>query len=130
MNYLRKIKQAKQKISDKALMGIAMAHTGLLSTAASGQDFNIPNVNVPGVDGDADAVGMASGILRYTVLIAVWVIVVLMGVVLMTNILKAVAKVRRDEDTKWPDVVKELVGNALILVVMLMFGGYVTTQLI
>jgi hypothetical protein len=105
---------------------------GGFSSAALAQEndaFRMPTATIPGVTEDSNTADMVINLFKYAGLAVMWILVILMGVVLVKNIIKSVNKVRRDEETKWADVLGDILGNALVMLIVVVFAGWLTTYL-
>ena len=68
-------------------------------------------------------------IFRYLGQGVLWLFMIGVSFVMIKNVIKSVNKVRKDEDTKWADVVGDIVGNAVVVVIVIAFGLWVNTFL-
>ncbi len=93
------------------------------------QSFDLPTVEIDGVDENTPVSETVWAVIKYGVQFVLWVLVVIAGVVLIKNVLKSIAKVRRDEDGKWGDVVGEAMGNAIVVILLIALATAVTTWL-
>ncbi len=110
---------------------IALQTSALSSTAFAQEDdaFRMPTATIPGVTEDSNTADMVINLFKYAGLAVMWILVILMGVVLVKNIIKSVNKVRRDEETKWADVLGDILGNALVMLIVVVFASWLTTYL-
>jgi len=120
--------KSKNKISDALLRPIVAVSVALMSTTSFAQgdgQFNMPTANIPGVEEGGDTGSIALAALKWLGSFALWIFVMLMAFAMLKNIVKAVAKVRRDEETQWPDVIGQIAGNAGVMVVVVVLATWV-----
>lgn len=112
---------------------IALQAGGFSSAAlAQAQDdgaFRMPTATIPGVSDDSNTADMVVNLFKYAGLLVLWVFVIVMGIVLVKNIIKSINKVRRDEETKWADVIGDIIGNALGMLLVVVLASWLTTYL-
>jgi hypothetical protein len=110
---------------------IAIQAGGLSSTALAQDDgaFRMPTATIPGVSDDSNTADMVVNLFKYAGLLVLWVFVIVMGIVLVKNIIKSINKVRRDEETKWADVIGDIIGNALGMLLVVVLASWLTTYL-
>lgn len=109
---------------------IALQTSGLSSAAFAQEDaFRMPTATIPGVSDDSNTADMVVNLFKYAGLLVLWVFVIVMGIVLVKNIIKSINKVRRDEETKWADVIGDIIGNALGMLLVVVLASWLTTYL-
>lgn len=116
----------------RILTTIIAVQTGGLSTTALAQNddtFRMPTATIPGVSDDSNTADMVVNLFKYAGLLVLWVFVIVMGIVLVKNIIKSINKVRRDEETKWADVIGDIIGNALGMLLVVVLASWLTTYL-
>lgn len=91
--------------------------------------FNNPEVAVTGLDGNQDPMQIFFIVFRYLGQGVIWLIMILTSFVMLKNIMKSINKVRRDEDGKWAEVVGDVVGNVVIMVLIIALGLWVNSFL-
>lgn len=96
----------------------------MLSTLSYAQE--LPTIDsVDGLDPEnSDPVDMFMVVFNYGATIVLWLFVVVIAFVMIKNIIKSINKVRRDEDGKWGDVVGEIIGNAVVVIVVIAFATW------
>lgn len=124
---------SKYQTTKSRILTTAIAlQVGGLSPVTLAQDdgaFRMPTATIPGVSDDSNTADMVINLFKYAGLAVMWILVILMGVVLVKNIIKSVNKVRRDEETKWADVLGDILGNALVMLIVVVFASWLTTYL-
>lgn len=100
-----------------------------IAEPALAQTFDLPQVDIEGVDENTPPTEMVWLVFKFAVQFILWALVVISGVVLIKNVLKSIAKVRRDEDGKWGDVAAESMGNAIVVILLIALSTGVTTWL-
>lgn len=106
-----------------AMMVLCVAEPALAQT------FDLPQVDIDGVDENTPVTETVWLVFKFAVQFILWALVVISGVVLIKNVLKSIAKVRRDEDGKWGDVAAESMGNAVVVILLIALSTGVTTWL-
>lgn len=127
-----RFKTAYTDLKVRVLMGAIALQTGGFASSAVAQDdstFRMPTATIPGVDEESNTADMVINLFKYVGLAVMWVLVILMGVVLVKNIIKSVNKVRRDEETKWADVLGDILGNAFVTLIVVVLASWLTTYL-
>jgi hypothetical protein len=92
-------------------------------------EFDLPTVTMTGVTSSSSATEIITAVIKYAVKMLLWIFVVIAGVGFIKNTVKSVHKVRRDEDGKWGDVVGEITGNAIIVILAILLAAWVTNIL-
>lgn len=92
-------------------------------------EFDLPSVTMAGVTNSSSATEIITAVIKYAVKMLLWIFVVIAGVGFIKNTVKSVHKVRRDEDGKWGDVVGEITGNAIIVILAILLAAWVTNIL-
>lgn len=100
-----------------------------ITEPAFAQTFDLPTVDIDGVDENTPVTETVWLVFKFAVQFILWALVVIAGVVLIKNVLKSIAKVRRDEDGKWGDVAAESMGNAIVVILLIALSTGVTTWL-
>lgn len=103
-----------------ALILVAVAEPALAA------DFDLPSVDIAGVDTDSTATEIVVAIIKYAFKMALWIFVLIAGAVFIKNTVKSVAKVRKDEDGKWGDVIGEITGNAVVVILTIALATWVS----
>lgn len=106
-----------------ALILVAVAEPSLAA------DFDLPSVDIAGVDSDSTATEIVVAIIKYAFKMALWIFVLIAGAVFIKNTVKSVAKVRKDEDGKWGDVIGEITGNAVVVILIIALATWVSSLL-
>ncbi len=106
-----------------ALILLAVAEPSLAA------DFDLPSVDIAGVDSDSTATEIVVAIIKYAFKMALWIFVLIAGAVFIKNTVKSVAKVRKDEDGKWGDVIGEITGNAVVVILIIALATWVSSLL-
>ena len=101
----------------------------VISSPSLAAEFDLPSVTIPGVTSSSSTIEIITAIAKYTVKLLLWLYVVYSGLGFIKNTVKSVHKVRRDEEGKWSDVAGDIVGNALIVIVVILFATWVTNIL-
>lgn len=96
---------------------------------AMADEFALPTVTMAGVTNSSSATEIITAVIKYAVKMLLWIFVVIAGVGFIKNTVKSVHKVRRDEDGKWGDVVGEITGNAIIVILAILLAAWVTNIL-
>jgi hypothetical protein len=107
-------------ISAVALILLAVAEPSMAA------DFDLPSVDIAGVDTDSTATEIVVAIIKYAFKMALWIFVLIAGAVFIKNTVKSVAKVRKDEDGKWGDVIGEITGNAVVVILTIALATWVS----
>ncbi len=90
----------------------------------------MPTATIPGVSDDSNTADMVINLFKYAGLFVIWVLVILMGFVLVKNVIKSIHKARRDEETKWAEVIGDIIGNALVMLLVVVLASWLTTYLV
>lgn len=106
-----------------SLLAFALVAIAQPSMAA---DFDLPSVDIAGVDTDSTATEIVIAIIKYAFKMALWIFVIIAGAVFIKNTVKSVAKVRKDEDGKWGDVIGEITGNAVVVILTIALATWVS----
>lgn len=119
---------AKESVSNWSLKAVVAAQVALAGSASAqtSDQFTMPTATIPGAEEGADTGSIVIAAFKWAGLIIVWIMVMLMALAMLKNIVKSVNKVRRDEDTAWPAVVGDIAGNALTMVVVVVFGTWIS----
>jgi hypothetical protein len=107
-------------------LAVVLVATSVSSLAG---EFDLPSVTMAGVTNSSSATEIITAVIKYAVKMVLWIFVVIAGVGFIKNTVKSVHKVRRDEDGKWGDVIGEITGNALIVIVAILLAVWVTNLL-
>lgn len=110
-------------VTSLALILVAIAEPSLAA------DFDLPSVDIAGVDSDSTATEIVVAIIKYAFKMALWIFVLIAGAVFIKNTVKSVAKVRKDEDGKWGDVIGEITGNAVVVILIIALATWVSSLL-
>jgi hypothetical protein len=110
-------------VTSLALILVAVAEPSLAA------DFDLPSVDIAGVDSDSTATEIVVAIIKYAFKMALWIFVLIAGAVFIKNTVKSVAKVRKDEDGKWGDVIGEITGNAVVVILIIALATWVSSLL-
>lgn len=100
-----------------------------ISAPSLAAEFDLPAVTMPGVTNSSSATEIITAVIKYAVKMILWIFVVIAGVGFIKNTIKSVHKVRRDEEGKWGDVIGDITGNALIVIVAILLAVWVTNIL-
>jgi hypothetical protein len=128
------LKNTVNKVTTVASFLIARLHLTAVSVLAillaitqpsMAQDFELPSVDITGVDDDSTATEIVYAIIRYGFQFGLWIFVLIAGGVFIKNVVKAINKVRKDEDGKWGDVVGEIAGNAVVVILIIALATWV-----
>lgn len=106
-----------------ALIALAIAEPSMAA------DFDLPSVDIAGVDSDSTATEIVVAIIKYAFKMALWIFVLIAGAVFIKNTVKAVNKVRKDEEGKWGDVIGEITGNAVVVILIIALATWVSSLL-
>ncbi len=110
-------------VTSLALILVTVAEPSLAA------DFDLPSVDIAGVDSDSTATEIVVAIIKYAFKMALWIFVLIAGAVFIKNTVKSVAKVRKDEDGKWGDVIGEITGNAVVVILIIALATWVSSLL-
>lgn len=110
-------------ISTLAVLAVAVVEPSMA------QDFDLPSVDIAGVDTDSTATEIVVAIIKYGFQMALWLFVLIAGGVFIKNTVKSVAKVRREEEGKWGDVIGDVAGNAVVVVLTIALASWVSSLL-
>lgn len=121
-----------EKAKFRAFTTAIALQSGGFSSAALAQDdaFRMPTATIPGVSDDSNTADMVINLFKYAGLFVIWVLVILMGFVLVKNVIKSIHKARRDEETKWAEVIGDIIGNALVMLLVVVLASWLTTYLV
>jgi hypothetical protein len=91
--------------------------------------FDTPGVStVDGLQDAEDPGDMIKVIGIWVLQVISWIVALVTGLVVMKNVGKSIAKVHRDEDAKWGNVIGEIVGNIVVFLFVLGFVVWMNAQ--
>lgn len=93
------------------------------------QTFDLPSVDIDGVDENTPVTEKVWLIAKFAVQFVLWALVIFSGVTLVKNILKSIAKARREEDGKWGEVAGEAIGNSVVVILIIALSSGVLVWL-
>ncbi len=108
------------------LLGLAAVSIAEPSFA---QTFDLPSVDIDGVDENTPVTEKVWLIAKFAVQFVLWALVIFSGVTLVKNILKSIAKARREEDGKWGEVAGEAIGNSVVVILIIALASGVLVWL-
>jgi ribosome biogenesis protein Tsr3 len=119
-------RSARAAMSVKTLSVLALLLVAVVEPSWAQTEFALPQVDIAGVDADSTATEIVTAIIKYAFSMALWIFVLIAGAVFIKNTVKSVAKVRKDEDGKWGDVIGEITGNAVVVILIIALATWVT----
>jgi hypothetical protein len=119
----------KNKVMNNPILTLVSLGLVVCCAPSMAAEFDLPTVTMAGVTSSSSATEIITAVIKYAVKMLLWIFVVIAGVGFIKNTVKSVHKVRRDEDGKWGDVVGEITGNALIVIVAILLAAWVTNIL-
>lgn len=111
--------------SVRALSVMAMLAVAVVEPTMAAE-FDLPSVDIAGVDADSTASEIVVAIIKYAFKMALWIFVLIAGAIFIKNTIKSVAKVRREEEGKWGDVISDVAGNAIVVVLTIALASWVS----
>lgn len=86
-------------------------------------------MDIDGVDENTPVTEKVWLIAKFAVQFVLWALVIFSGVTLVKNILKSIAKARREEDGKWGEVAGEAIGNSVVVILIIALSSGVLVWL-
>ncbi len=124
-----RVSQPLRAVANRRVIGALALIAVAIAEPSMAADFDLPSVDIAGVDSDSTATEIVVAIIKYAFKMALWIFVLIAGAVFIKNTVKSVAKVRKDEDGKWGDVIGEITGNAVVVILTIALATWVSSLL-
>lgn len=125
-NVVTRVAQPLRAITTPKAVGAVALILMAITEPSMAADFDLPSVDIAGVDSDSTATEIVVAIIKYAFKMALWIFVLIAGAVFIKNTVKSVSKVRKDEDGKWGDVIGEITGNAVVVILIIALATWVS----
>lgn len=117
-----------KSLSLRAFMLLGLAAVSIAEPTFA-QTFDLPSVDIDGVDENTPVTEKVWLIAKFAVQFVLWALVIFSGVTLVKNILKSIAKARREEEGKWGEVAGEAIGNSVVVILIIALSSGVLVWL-
>ncbi len=117
-----------KSLSLRAFMLLGLAAVSIAEPTFA-QTFDLPSVDIDGVDENTPVTEKVWLIAKFAVQFVLWAVVIFSGVTLVKNILKSIAKARREEEGKWGEVAGEAIGNSVVVILIIALSSGVLVWL-
>jgi hypothetical protein len=98
-------------------------------TGVNAQEVTFPTVEIEGVDEDTTGGDMVVIIFKWAARIALWVLMVIAGIIGLRNIYRSWVAQKQNDEAKWGAVVGDVIGNAVMVIFVIAFGTWVLSFL-
>jgi hypothetical protein len=129
LNTLSKAKQAASHFtSNYWAIACVTVHLFYIGDAHAQLDkIKLPtNIKVDGIDEESNILDIIIGVVKVVAQIGIWLIIIIAGLSLLKNIIKSINRVMDSKNNeggvKWGEVIGDIIGNAVILVLILLVG--------
>lgn len=125
---LKTLSKTKQTISNYWAMACVSLHLLYVGDANAQLDkIKLPtNIKVDGVDEESNILEIIIALVKVIAQIGIWLIIIIAGLSLLKNIIKSINRVMDSKNSeggvKWGEVIGDIIGNAVILVLILLVG--------
>jgi hypothetical protein len=92
-------------------------------------DITMPTVDIDGIDDDSDGAEIVAIILKYIARIAIWIAMLLAGLVALKTILKSWNEQKSNDQGKWGAVVGDSLGSVIMVILVIAVGTWILSFL-
>lgn len=92
-------------------------------------DITMPTVEIDGIDDDSDGASILVIILKYIARIAIWIAMLLAGLVALKTVLKSWNEQKSNDQGKWGAVVGDSLGSVIMVILVIAVGTWVLSFL-
>lgn len=121
-----KIAIFKKSISTTLVLLAGIFFAGLVNAQA---DITMPTVDIDGIDDDSDGAAILIVILKYIARIAIWIAMLLAGLVALKTVLKSWNEQKSNDQGKWGAVVGDSLGSVIMVILVIAVGTWVLSFL-
>ncbi|WP_331351266.1 hypothetical protein [Cellvibrio sp. UBA7671] len=89
----------------------------------------MPTVEIDGIDADSDGASILVIILKYIARIAIWIAMLLSGLVALKTVLKSWNEQKSNDQGKWGAVVGDSLGSVIMVILVIAVGTWVLSFL-
>lgn len=122
---------AKIALFKKSILTSLLLMTGFFfATLANAQvDIDIPTVEIDGIDEESDGASILVIILKYIARIAIWIAMLLAGLVALKTVLKSWNEQKSNDQGKWGAVIGDSLGSVIMVILVIAVGTWVLSFL-
>lgn len=122
---------AKTALFKKSIFTSLILVTGFFfaSLANAQVDITMPTVEIDGIDDESDGATILVVILKYIARIAIWIAMLLAGLVALKTVLKSWNEQKSNDQGKWGAVVGDSLGSVIMVILTIAVGTWVLSFL-
>jgi hypothetical protein len=123
--------RAKIALCKKSILTSLILVTGFFFTSLTNAqvDITMPTVEIDGIDADSDGASILVIILKYIARIAIWIAMLLSGLVALKTVLKSWNEQKSNDQGKWGAVVGDSLGSVIMVILVIAVGTWVLSFL-
>jgi len=112
-----------------SLILVLLASIFFAGVANAQVDIDMPTVEIDGIDEDSDGAAILVIILKYIARIAIWIAMLLAGLVALKTVLKSWNEQKSNDQGKWGAVVGDSLGSVIMVILVIAVGTWVLSFL-